>query len=271
MHSQIVNAVSRFFRDPTPAGRHSRSRAGLLVSILILPVLLGIMACFVLPVPIGNPEKSRIVPQLTGAWISELDRGNSWLLIFEPYDKRTWLVTWLLLEEVPEDTKADVLADDNGPSLAEIETIPKGAALPDLPERQESALDQLINGRLVIESISINKGWVTKIKSDRFMTWEPKMVLSTDNAMTPEFWWVTRIRRLSDKRLELDYLDPDYGNFKTVETRSQAEKIIRRHINDPDMFMDDDFAPQSYTRVSQGYFDTLSDLLEQYKITSGMD
>ncbi len=82
-----MEKIRRFLNDPTPAGCHNRSRAGLIVSILIMPILLGVMACFVLQVPIGNPEKIMIDHAVTGAWITT-DGGEEgdWVLVFEPYD-----------------------------------------------------------------------------------------------------------------------------------------------------------------------------------------
>ena len=61
----VLTTIKRFLGDPAPAGRRNRSRAGVIVSILIVPLLLGVMACFVLPVPIGDPEKSRVDPAMS--------------------------------------------------------------------------------------------------------------------------------------------------------------------------------------------------------------
>ncbi len=288
-----MEKIKRFFSDPAAAGRRNRSRAGLLASILILPILLGVMGCFTLPVPIGNPEKSRVDPALTGAWIAEVDNGEAWVLVFEPFDKRTWLLTWLFLEEVSEEattdgtaennealpaekepdpqaaTVADSSEDDAAPS-AENEPDPEAATTVDSSDDKESALDLLIDGRFEIESVSIYKAWLTKIKAERFMTWEPKMVLSSERAMTPEYWWITRIRKLDDNELTLDYINPEFGDLEKVETRSQAEKIIRRHIKDPELFMEVGEFPEIYARISQEDFDALFDLLEENKITSDL-
>jgi len=288
-----MEKIKRFFSDPAAAGRRDRSRGGLVISILILPILLGVMGCFTLPVPIGNPEKSRIDPALTGAWIAEVDYGDAWVLVFEPFDKRTWLLTWLFLEEVPEEAATDGIAENNAAPPAEKEPDPQAATLansseddaapsaenePDLEkattvdssDHKESALDLLIDGRFEIENVSIYKAWRTKIKAERFMTWEPKMVLSSERAMTPEYWWITRIRKLDDNELTLDYINPEFGDLEKVETRSQAEKIIRRHIKDPKLFMEVGGFPEIYARISQEDFDVLSDLLEEHKVVSDL-
>ncbi len=103
----VLTTIRRLLSDPAPAGRRNRSRAGLIVSILILPFLLGVMACFVLPVPIGNPEKSRVDPAMSGIWLAA-GGSEGWLVALEPYDKRTWLVTWMMLESTTdEDDEAE--------------------------------------------------------------------------------------------------------------------------------------------------------------------
>lgn len=56
--------------------------------LLIIPVVVGLLAC--MPVPIGNPERSRIDPEISGMWASEGDSETD-LYLFQPYDKRTWL------------------------------------------------------------------------------------------------------------------------------------------------------------------------------------
>ena len=259
-----MEKIRHFFRDPAPAGRHKRSWAGLVVSILILPILLGVMACFILPVPIGNPEKSRIDPALTGAWITQIDDG-AWVLVFEPFDKRTWLVTWLFLEEVLDETATDGTGEDNAATSAEKEPDPEDSTSTESSNEKKSVLDLLIDGQFEIENVGIHKGWLTKIKGERFMTWEPKLILSSERAMTPEFWWITRIRKLDDNYLTLDYINPDA--FEDVETRSQAEKLIRRNIKNPELFLQKPDFPEIYARISQEDFDVLSDLLEENQIT----
>ena len=267
-----MDKIRRFLRDPAAAGRHNRSRAGLVVSILILPILLGVMACFVLPVPIGNPEKSRIDPALTGAWIAEIEDELAWVLVFEPFDKRTWLVTWLFLEEVSDETTTGGTGEDDVAPSVERESGSEDAASTESSDEKKSVLDVLIDRRFEIEGVSIYKGWLTKIKGERFMTWEPKIILSSERAMSPEYWWITRIRSVDDDYLTLDYINPDADAFEDVKTRSQAEKAIRRHIKDQQLFIGDDAAfPNIYARISQEHFDVLAELLEENQITSNVD
>jgi hypothetical protein len=70
----------------------SRSLSGAALMLLIVPIFAGLLAC--MPVPIGDPERSRIDPDLTGVW-AVIASGESFdesgFYVFEPYDKRTWL------------------------------------------------------------------------------------------------------------------------------------------------------------------------------------
>jgi len=83
-----------------------RSRAGLLISIILLPLLVGVLACIPpLPVPLGDPENSAIDPALSGAWVlgenggATMDNGLE-VMVLDPYDKRTWLLYFITLEPV---------------------------------------------------------------------------------------------------------------------------------------------------------------------------
>ena len=80
----------RLFRGTASADRSARSRGGLLVSVVMFPILLGVMGCFELPAPIGDPERSRIEPDITGIWLVDGGDLDGLMLIFEPYDRRTW-------------------------------------------------------------------------------------------------------------------------------------------------------------------------------------
>ena len=46
---------------------YARRLAGLVLMLGMIPVFVGLMAC--IPVPLGDPESSRIDPDLNGTWI----------------------------------------------------------------------------------------------------------------------------------------------------------------------------------------------------------
>lgn len=68
----------------------TRSVSGAVLMLAIIPVIVGLLAC--LPVPVGDPERSRIDPELSGVWAMTEDATDSGMYIFRPYDRRTWLV-----------------------------------------------------------------------------------------------------------------------------------------------------------------------------------
>lgn len=67
-----------------------RSLSGAALMLVIIPIIAGLLAC--MPVPVGDPERSRIDPQLSGVWATTEDGKESGHFLFRPYDKRTWLV-----------------------------------------------------------------------------------------------------------------------------------------------------------------------------------
>lgn len=74
-----------------------RSATGGLLMLLLIPFIVGLLAC--MPVPIGDPEKSRIDPQISGIWVSKKEDKGAAYYAFEPFDKRTWLLTGVRTEE----------------------------------------------------------------------------------------------------------------------------------------------------------------------------
>ena len=268
----VLTTIKRFLGDPAPAGRRNRSRAGLIVSILILPFLLGVMACFVLPVPIGNPEKSRIDPAMTGIWLAA-DESEGWLVALEPYDKRTWLVTWMMLESTTDEDEED---GDDGAEVDEPETAKEDDAVTSDAEAvvvdaetAESYLERLRDGAYVIDQVSFHKGWLTRIKGVRFMVWQPMVDLNSERGMDPEWWWVQRVESVNSEHMDTDFINPEFEDLGKVETRSQAEKLIRRHIKNPELFLKESDIPD-YERVPQEDYDLIAEMLDDLGIVSSV-
>ncbi len=63
-------------------------RRGLFLTVL-LAGLLGLCSC--LPVPLGDPEKSKVDARFNGVW-EWRDGGKMYLVIFQPYDGHTYFV-----------------------------------------------------------------------------------------------------------------------------------------------------------------------------------
>jgi len=68
----------------------TRSFTGAALMLAIIPVIVGLLAC--LPVPVGDPERSRIDPELNGIWALTSEGSDDGYYLFRPWDKRTWLV-----------------------------------------------------------------------------------------------------------------------------------------------------------------------------------
>jgi len=269
----VLTTIKRFLGDPAPAGRRNRSRAGLIVSILILPLLLGVMACFVLPVPIGNPEKSRIDPAMSGIWLAA-GESEGWLVALEPYDKRTWLVTWMVLEAATDEDEED---GDDGAEVDEPETAKEDDAVTSDAEdvivdaeTAESYLERLRDGAYVIDQVTFHKGWLTRIKGVRFMVWQPMVDLDSERGMDPEWWWVQRVESVNSEHMDTDFINPEFEDLEKVGTRSQAEKLIRRHIKNPALFLKEGEMPD-YERVPQEDYDLIAEMLEDFGIVSSVE
>lgn len=202
------NAVTRTrqcFDSCTSSCRKRGWGTGLLSALVLLAIL---TAC--LPVPVGDPEKSRVDPGLSGAWrVAGADDGQL-LMVLDPYDERTWLVTLIGLG-----------AAGDSPGHAAAPQVPFSAANADV---------------FRVENLGVYKCWLTRIGGETFMTWESKTLSDTLPAMVPEQWWVFRIRKSGDDAFYLDGFDYSIDGLDEVTTRKEAEKIIRRHVDDPGFF-----------------------------------
>jgi len=222
----------------------SRSLSGAVLMLLIIPIFAGLLAC--MPVPIGDPERSRIDPELTGVWaalstddvISEVG-----FYVFEPYDKRTWLVTG-----------AGLVEGDN----------------PDLPELDMStyngwvelaAADPVAEGYVSIENIGVYKAWLKKLGGEVFMTWEPKMFLD-EGIPEPDTWITYHIMIKNHDRIELRYVNGESDLFDDVdETRRAYERVISKNANNPELYPEEGGADVVLVRVQETELGMIEDLL----------
>ena len=70
----------------------TRSISGALMMLVIIPIFAGLLACMPEYVPLGNPERAKVDPDMTGIWYATGDEvllGN--IIFLQPWDKRTWL------------------------------------------------------------------------------------------------------------------------------------------------------------------------------------
>lgn len=196
---------------------NTRSASGALLMLVILPVIVGLLAC--MPVPIGNPERSRIDPDITGVWVA-LDGFNSSFFAFEPYDKRTWLLTGLPLEEGDEADLGDLELQSYS-DLAEF-----------VDKKPSVGSDGVTAGK-----IANYKAWRTKLGGEWFMTWEPKTVFDNEN-FSPEVWFAFRMDKPDENTLVLTMLGDDL--FKGVEeTRRAYERVIKKNARNEALYSEE--------------------------------
>ena len=194
----------------------TRSISGAVLMLAIIPAIIGILAC--MPVPIGDPERSRIDPEISGVWVW-LDSGNTTFYAFEPYDKRTWLLTGVPVEEGKD-------ADFSGYDLDEYD---------DLVQLMEK--EPIGDDGATASGVILYKAWLTKLGGVWFMTWEPKAVFDNES-FSPELWYVFRVDRPDDNTLDLTMLDEDlFDGIK--ETRRAYERVIKKNAKNEQLYYDE--------------------------------
>lgn len=234
-----VSRISRF-----SANGISFARQHLLLALALLAVL---TAC--LPVPVGDPEKSRVDPGLTGAWRVAGADDSQLLMMLDPWDKRTWLVTLIGLGAAGD----TVASDDSGSGKAAVPQVPFNAASAD---------------GFRVENLGVYKCWLTRIGGETFMTWESKTLSETLPGMAPQQWWVFRVRKSGEDTFYLDGFDYSVDGLDEVSTREEAEKIISRHVKDPGFFKVQD-APR-LDRLPAEDVAALPRLLENFGLKDSM-
>jgi hypothetical protein len=224
----------RLFRGTSEAEKRRRSRAGLVATILFVPVLLGVMGCFELPAPIGDPERSRIEPGISGVWIDDESDTDVQVLIFEPFDRRTWLLRWIVL---------DIDSRDD-----------------------QSNLEALRAGGAETEGVMLFKVWRKRISGKSFFTMEFRGLLSSESEMEPHVWWGARMAVDDTGKLLLHMIDKDFAEFEEGMTRRQLERVIRRNHGNPGLFAASDIV--GLTRVPVSDYDVIADLLDEFGLFS---
>jgi len=246
-----------------------RSLAGAALAVLAIPAVLGILAC--LPVPIGDPEKSRIDADVTGIWLKWDDEPAA--ALFEPYDKRTWLLTLYELEFVA----CPVVDRDAGEPAADgfdVVDLPEPPAYADLV----AALRHPDVGCLEQTPGAGYKTWLTRLGDTEFMTLEMKGAFDADHGFYPGLWLVFRFERVGADAFRLWMIDPDFEPLKALEddkavarlldeevpstprvlkaARRAYEKVIRREAGNPEMYADQ---PARYFRIQPDDYELFLD------------
>jgi len=208
-----------------------RSFSGAVLMLIVIPFFAGLLAC--MPVPIGDPERSRIDPSLSGPWVMD-DGSDSNLYLFQPYDKRTWLVVGAQIEEGSEAEIDDLDIKTAGDVFAALRTYSIG--------------DDGITSATTIAF----KAWLTKLGGEQFMTWEPVGGMNADGSFMPEYWFVYKVVKDTKDRVNLYVVNPEYEGFEGITTPDDYEgddyvgdmqrtweRALKKHAKDPELFSDD--------------------------------
>lgn len=200
----------------------SRSLSGAALMFVIIPVFAGLLACMPEHVPLGNPDRSKIDPDISGTWIVTGEEDFGSVAIFQPWDKHSWLMTNIVLEEGAE---ADLSAYDLGSYDGVIEML----------ENEPEGSDGI-----EIEGMLVYKAWLTKISGQQFMTTDVRGMVHEDGTLD-SFWILDyRLRKKSPDEFSLQMINEKYEAFKDAPTTPRAwGKVIRRNKNDEDLYDDD--------------------------------
>jgi len=255
-----------FFRERRP---DRRSGLGLLLATLMLPALLGVMGCFELPAPVGDPEKSRIDTNMSGVWLDNSDDSDGLMLIFEPYDKRTWLMRWI-----------ELTVKDAGTDVS-LEPIPEGGETDEaivLEDVEADAIDEtgaksylelMRAQKLEVEVVALFKVWRKRISGHSIITMEFRGDLNSETGMEPRVWWAARVTLVDEDQLRLEFIANDFDEIEDAMTRSQLERVIRRNLDNPDLFVGE--LPGVLQRVPQDDYDTVGAMLDAAGIAASYD
>jgi hypothetical protein len=257
----------------------SRSLTGAAIAVFALPLFVGLTACLpTFPVPVGNPEKSTIDPEISGVWLMA-DRDDAAFYVFEPYDKRTWLLTTVGVSEDLESCRDETVVAAQQPA----EQVP-AAANPEVVaevEVEQEEIDTYATSManiaalgtdcFIVERGPILKAWRTRLGGEWFMTWEDKGVFDAERKFEPEEWAVFHIDKSVAGELRLGWINMDHEAWKKFDdmdeadiTRRDVERIIRKHAGDADFYYDDDDDEDDliFVRVRPEHYELIADFLD---------
>ena len=198
--------------------RRTRSISGAVLMLAIVPAIIGLLAC--MPVPIGNPERSRVDPDISGVW-AMLGDGDEAFYIFEPYDKRTWLLTGVPIEEGSEADLSDYSLDSYEDLVALMKNAPVG------------------DDGVTATSVVMYKAWRTRLGGAWFMTWEPKGLIGEDD-FNPEYWMVLKFTKPDADTINLHLVNGEAGVFEDVaKTRRAYERVLKKNLDNKDVISEE--------------------------------
>ena len=225
---------------------NARSATGVLLMLGILPILAGLLACMPEYVPLGDPDRSRVNPAMTGVWHvnGDMEPFVGQFLYFQPWDKHTWSVTTVTLEVDPDALAAD--GDDESP----------GYDLSNYDDLIRFLQDDTVDEEDIELSVIVYKGWVTKLRGREFLIFEWRGLINDteDEApYEPFFWMDFRVAGLSDNRIELQLINTEFEPLSDApQTRRGWEKVIRKHVDNPELYYQETTVMQRVDKDVEG-------------------
>ena len=233
--------------------RNQRSFTGAVIGLALVPVFIGLLACIpTFPVPVGNPERSSVDAYISGLWLFESEPDH--LYVFEPYDKRTWLVSGFDIDFDDEYCTSD--ADAESPTSGN--------------DDYDEIMARYLNADADCFELDGGfgvKAWRTRLGGEWFMTWEPRGYYDPDNGFGRDEYIVFRIDKSVDGELRLWFPRTNSDVFEGIDketvTRRKIEKIIRRNAGDPDFYLDE---PLVYLKVRDEHLEIFGDIFDESNI-----
>lgn len=219
----------------------TRSISGALMMLVIIPVFAGLLACMPEYVPLGNPERARVDPELTGIWwVDSSDELIGQVLVLQPWDKRTWLVLSIGFD----DQSYGEFHDD---ALSEYENFIAMLA------------HEEFDGDNLDVAWFIYKGWFVRLGGETFFTWEMRGVPEDEEGSLEPWWWYDfRVENRSADRLELRMIDPGFPLLKEAPSTQKAwEKVIRKHADNEAMYFPEAMIVERVKDEHKGIFTEL--------------
>lgn len=214
----------------TSRGRFFSRPSQWILQISILVLMAGCLDWEWDPVPLGDPEKSRIDPWYSGLW---WDGDEVW--VFEPYDKRTWLVSFYWIKygdcgEPKSRESGNMESDheqvtDESDAVEIVEEEPEAiyeAMIADLRAEGPDCLEGELNSPAA-------KAWLTRIGKADFMTFEFKGFVDKDTGFVPDQWINIHVVKLRPDAMGVMYIDFDLEVFSAPDVKAKLDKLDSEH------------------------------------------
>lgn len=222
-----------------------RSFAGLVIAAVILPPALALLAC--IRFPVGDPETSRIDPELSGVWIGA-ERDETYLLVFRPFDARTYLVTLLQTtgEQSP-DAQASAAASSDAPPT-------------------DALLARMLDDTHAPDGAGAYKAWLTPMGGRRLLCMEPLWPIDQESGFQIGAWLLFRVDTLSPDVVTLRF-PPNLGRegglpLDAANTQQETEDILRANVD-----RDESWVPwRTYARVKPDRYSDIERVFKRFKL-----